>query len=391
MRILNIIHDEKFIDNIIRYHDLTKDSASHDYIIINIRSKDKFKYIKSKERITQCRPYNFISFISKNRYDAIIIHNLISIPSKLVPKIPTGIPVFWVSWGMDIYSLPEHNPIVSLNLHHTITVNEIKRNKATTSGIIQQIKRFITCIISGESLFSERRQKDYIKAIERINYFSGVIPDEYDYLIDKPFFNAKKFTYQYLNPSSFNIKPAIPSKKKQIIIGNSSVYTNNHLDVFEILKHLNITDFDIYLPLNYGGNPEYCTKLISTGHTLWRDTFHPITSFMPLNAYNAMLDQCSHAIFYHERQQAMGNIYRLLETGCKVFLSETNLTYKFLSNFSIQSELNQKNIDSPLQHSDALNNQDIVYRLTRDKSAAIKKLTDIYETITEFNQNNAKQ
>lgn len=393
MHILNIVLDEKFIDNVIHYHDLTNNLVSHHYLTLNIRNKRDFKYIKNKDRIIQCRPYKFLSYIKKVHYDAIIIHNLISIPSKLVQKIPVTIPVFWISWGMDIYSLPKGKPIVPLHLHHPLTVNEIRQNRKSSFNIFPQIKLLITRIIKGESLFSHYRHADYLNAIKRINYFSGIIPDEYDYLIEKPFFTAKNFRYQYINPNTFNSKPPLQSKHKQIIIGNSAVYTNNHLDVFEILKNLNLDEYTIILPINYGGNQEYCKKLISKGYRLWKEQFHPITNFIPLDQYNSMLDQCSHAIFYHERQQAMGNIYRLLESGCKVFLSESNLTFKYLSKlglkiFSIQSDLNQQNIDTPLQLPDAIANQQIIYNLRRDKETAIKRLTDIYTTITEFHLHN---
>ena len=106
---------------------------------------------------------------------------------------------------------------------------------------------------------------------------------------------------------------------------------------------------------------------------------------MPSQEYFELVLSCSVAIFFMERQQAVGNIGRALRYGCKVFLSETNPVYTYykdlgLKVFSIQQDLVQKEIDSPLSMEDIENNRAILSKRT-NKEQYIRDLNYIYECI----------
>ena len=68
---------------------------------------------------------------------------------------------------------------------------------------------------------------------------------------------------------------------------------------------------------------------------------------------------------YHERQQAMGNIYQGIWMGCKVYLSETGEVYKMFKEkgvkiFSVQRDLNLFHLSSNLENNYQIINRKIM-------------------------------
>lgn len=81
----------------------------------------------------------------------------------------------------------------------------------------------------------------------------------------------------------------------------------------------------------------------------------------------------------------MGNISLSLRNGNKVFMSETNLAYEYLKScgyivFSVQRDLNQAAIDTPLTESEQRHNYDLIYQWHSDKILQ-RCMTDIYNSI----------
>ncbi len=122
-----------------------------------------------------------------------------------------------------------------------------------------------------------------------------------------------------------------------VLIGNSSMRTNHHAEVFQMLKHLS-QNIQIYCPLSYG-EPEYQDEIISLGEKIFRENFHPIKKLMSKEDYLKFLAKMNIGVFYNDRQQAMGNISLMLGLGKKVYLREgtsmwdafKNKKYKFFS------------------------------------------------------------
>lgn len=390
LNLLNVVPDEKFIDNVIEYHDYTSETAHHVYVNVSLRRKQTFQYISKKHRIIQIHPRKFFKYVANNPFDGIIIHNLAAFLPNLIIKIPKEIPVMWSSWGMDIYSYPKGAPVVSIkNMHHNMTAAALKLQHP--EPLISKIKSLLKTLISGESIHPDKRIQAYMNAIRRFNLFSCVVPLEYELIKRNEFFHAKYVEYHYYNTSLFGTITQIKPKSDIILIGNSAAPTNNHLEIFHHLSKLDTSKFKILAPLNYGSDNEWKDQLVKAGRTTFGNRFEPITGFLPFKEYAELLSKCSHAIFYHERQQAMGNIYSLLENGCKLFLSENSVTYQYLKSlgvqvFSIQTELTQHNLDNPLSYNLAKTNNEIVSRLIHSKSKAITELHNLYNEFNNFKQ-----
>jgi dTDP-N-acetylfucosamine:lipid II N-acetylfucosaminyltransferase len=374
LHILNCIRNDKFFDDLIDVLDASGDGVIHDFIFISDNKNFKFAYIKKRQRINIIAEGEVTTLFNKENYDAVVLHSISSLPLYLIKRIPKIIPVFWFAWGFDMYTIPVYKPLIKLdNLYQPLTKKIIKGN------IINQIQHLHAIIDS------YIRRKELQQAVKRIDYFSGVLPLEYDLMEHNRRFRAQKVEFNYFNLNSDiqrkNLSSSV-SKSSNILVGNSCDATNNHLDVFKILHGLNLINNKIYCLLSYGGTKDYQAKVKYIGKSYFRDNFIPIEEFLPYNEFSNIIMSCGNVIMGHERQQAMGNIFRALWNGCKVYLSETSVAYRYLKElglhlFTIQNDLNDLILNKmmPLQY--VMENREILIK-NYSPEICMNKIQKIY-------------
>lgn len=376
IKVANFIIDEKFIDWQIQYHDLTNETCQHDYFFVGNKT---YKFVKqSAQRIKKIKKEEVLNVVLD--YDAVFLHSLFGMPIDLIPKIDRKIKVFWFAWGYDIYNNPEPRPLVNINLYHPAT-------KRYMRGDIKGL--FFNTLMQIRGCLKKRGRKYYLKAVNRIDYFSGVIPEEY-YIVKQecPCFRAKPVNYSYCNISRFSNNEMDDIKiqvGENIILGNSTAYTNNHLDILNDMKSLEIGKRKIFAPLSYYPNQRYVNRIKKEGRRLFRDSFVALTDFLPIDEYNKIVKSCGFSILGVERQQGYGVLLSSLFIGSKVFLFESSILYRHCQNlglkvFTIEKDLISNNVFVPLTCEEALNNRRIINaRSTKDYM--LKKLYDIYDLI----------
>lgn len=155
-----------------------------------------------------------------------------------------------------------------------------------------------------------------------------------DYELAKVWYGAKgKYHYSFMYPSN-TFKSYSNKKDKEndsclvIQVGNSADPGNNHLEVLNKLAKYRDEEIEIICPLSYGGK-EYANQVISFGKNIFGNKFKAITEFIPFEGYLDMLWKIDIAIFNHNRQQAMGNIIKLLGLGKKVYIRTEITTWQF--------------------------------------------------------------
>lgn len=370
LNILHCVSDEKFIDNVISRFEYFKDRIENKYVIVRkrlIRAEIKLKYIKQTEYITVLYKSEFLNFLKQSNIDVVILHSLTTLSPFLICKIPSNIKVVWFAWGFDLYMPVAYRPFIKIsNLYWKQTADIVKKDNSFKS-FKQGLKRLIL--------------NHWIKkSISRIDYFSGVIPEEYDRMKELPFFHASKVVFSYStmpSNSADNLNCTI-AKGRNILVGNSGDMTNNHLDIFEVLKNMNLSGRKIFVPLSYSGTKQYKDLVKNKGRDYWGDDFIPLENFMQYDEYLQILNSCGIRIFGHERQQAMGNIKIAWEQGCKIFLSETSMAYRFYANLgvnfpTIQHNLTQECIDTPYTEQEALT----TYEKLHKQLNPVKALEDL--------------
>lgn len=339
VNILHCVLDEKFIDPLIG---LTKEcdaNCTHSFVCVTKERIERYKYIKNTDEVENVLEDEFMCYLEKHAFKAVVIHSLYALPPYLILKIPQDIKIVWVAWGYDIYQpIYSHRPFIKIKeLYHKRT--RIYRHLY----LLSNIKRIIFLV---KKKFLKGTEIE--RAIARIDYFSGIIPEEYDFMkVDNPFFMAenKWFSYGSVKNSLSESKLEQPfSTGNDILIGNSADETNNHLDVFHLLSGLNLNNSRVICPLSYAGTKEYLKVVEAKGKKVFGHSFIPLKDFVSFEEYMEILDSVQYSIFFIERQQAMGNIYRALWNGNMVFLSEKSLMFSFFKKrgfilYSIQRDL----------------------------------------------------
>jgi hypothetical protein len=331
--ILHLALDEKFIDDAFKDFEYILPGKN---ILAVFSNTKKLKYIKYTKANFILNPsiFNPQRLLKKiGNIDLIISYSLF--PSAIRVISYANSPVLWLGFGYDYYTLISENQY-SLFLNKTASLyNEfIEFNKLQNKTLKSRIKQFIKILIS---IFTDNKQQFSIPQLiqsEKINFFAPVIKPEYDLLksklmLDKfPEYTNFSFGSSFASNEEFYSK--ININGKNILLGNSASFTNNHIEAIDIIaKNITNKDRKIITPLSYG-DEFYKNKINLYGKKNLGSSFEPILDFMDKQDYYLKISSCSVCIMNHLRQQALGNISMMLFWGAKVFLNNDNILYKYL-------------------------------------------------------------
>ena len=392
VNIANLIGDRRLLNNVWFYHDLTKDKANHEYIYISNNKNYKFNRINTAlDRIKIMSADEFLCLCQTGCYDAVFLHAIDSFPFNKTKNIPKEIKVFWLVWGYDLYGHPWNAPMIKMNLYKPKTIESCPWLKQ--SFIYDFLRRFKrVCVsylnrINGVNDIFHYSSKDFIEAVSRIDYFSGVLTNEYDLVKDVPYFRAEPVSYAYASVESMyeSVPSTIPAIGDNVLVGNSAAETNNHLDILEYIKDFKPDKRKVILTLSYSGIKRYVDMVIAAYQKVFGDKIYPLLQLMSLKEYNNVLCTCGYGIFFHERQKGIGNISVLIMNGAKVFLSDTSVAYHYYKSmgiyvYSVQKDLNPESLSTPLTDEQKMYNIKTL-GATRTFEYRIRQLCDIYEII----------
>lgn len=368
-KIVHFVIDDKFIDSAIELFE-SLEGYQNEYYVLTAKTND-FLYIKSKN-VKRIHYDNIIDFVMNRHFcDYLILHSFYSLPSYVIVNIHNSVRVLWFSWGYDIYENTYPGfplvPLKHLIVNHSYQDEPISiRNKVklTYNNFEKRIDFWKKYFFEG----GRYERKLFIKAVKRIDYYSGVFPMEYSFLQKKKFFKAKPLSYNYpgskgsMGPGTIYQDPIINGNSIQV--GHSAVLWANHIEAFHYLKKINIRDRKVICPLSYGDAP-YADYISEIGTKMFKSNFQSIRHFMPFDDYKNMTDNVSMFILYAMRQGAVGNIIMNLWRGAKVYLPTDSIGYKHFKQlgiriFSIEKDLTQENIDTPLLRDEIINNRRIL-------------------------------
>lgn len=379
MKVIHFIVDDKFINGMIDVLDEMKEFENRFYIL---SKKEKFEYITSErvQRISETDVTRIIKDSSK--CDIIVIHGLLSLSYQYIREIDERIKVVWLSWGYDIYTnnTYPHTPLLPIK-------NQIKSGTLNfTNKLIYYSKWFVKEYVMRILRKEKTTRSNFIPAISRIDYFSGVYPAEYDLIkANNPFFKAKPITFHYLSLGTKtryrkeDVDKIVPLKGRNIQVGHNAAIYGNHRNTFYMLKDMNLDGRKIITPLSYPayfGYRPYVSSVCKSGYSLFKDNFIPMKKFVPIKEYREYMSSISVAIFNFDRQAAAGNIIMNLWNGTMVFLPEKSIGYKHFKSlgfhiYTIEHDLTQEKIDMGLTEQQIIVNRQILSQ------------TNTYEILTE--------
>lgn len=372
MNILHIAPDEKFINfTIDAFEEVWP--GSNRFVIPGSKKKSLFYVKKTKNTIVGDMRFFYLGGLKENLNwcDILVIHYLTDWAAYAAIKAPSKVKVFWSGWGADYYRLiPElHNDSILPNsakfMHQNTVVCQSTKPRNTKTIVFEAINNFTL--------------NDSInRCIPRVDYFSSPLPSDFQLLKEYiPEFKAEFFQINYSSVEKTFGKQRYNITGLDILVGNSATVTNNHIEAFEVLSKLDLSERRIIVPLSYG-DESYREKVIKIGSDMFGNKFIPVVDFMPLEEYDKLISGCSIAIMNHRRQQALGNILAALYKGMRVFLRTENPIYKFFKTKGVfiydvdrmsieelsifipltdeQKEANRLVIDSFWAHHEVLNN-----------------------------------
>jgi len=289
---------DKFISPFIDF--VEKNCSGEQHVFYLVGDIKRYPILPSKNvfHIQNKRQY-FLLLIQMLFADKIILHSIFDgRVVKLLAIAPWVLrKCYWVMWGGDLY-------------HYQF------RSRGRHEDRYEKIRAFV---------------------IRHMGHFVTQIKGDYE-LVQK-WYGAKGAWHEcFMYPSNLYTGHAAQPKRGDsvnILVGNSADPTNNHAEVFEIIKKYQDQNIKIYCPLSYG-QPDYAKQIAKLGAELFGYKFIPLLDFMPYEEYLELLGQIDIAVFAHKRQQAMGNATTLLGLGKKVYMRSDVTPRRVYSNLGVK-------------------------------------------------------
>ncbi len=277
---------------------------------------------------------------------AIILHSLPSVFAQALAAVPISIPICWMVWGYDLYELS----VIKPRLYAPFTRQFLlKRDWFFPIRVFMKSNPFFRWFFYRILLNRENKEQAILNVFPRIRYFCTYIREDYDVFTSffpyRPEYVESVFSSidQYL---AGRMDAVVPDSASNVLIGNSNSATSNYPDAIrKVAPHAKLID-KVFVILSYGEEEGYAEEVLACGKQYLGSQFHPVLTVMDRHKYIELLQSCHTGVFYHYRQQAMGNIIAMLYLGCRVYLSEENPAFKYfirneISVFSIEKELDQ--------------------------------------------------
>jgi hypothetical protein len=384
IKLLHLLHpNTSFSDYIVDYFE-TLNPRNNKYVVIKEGTGVlDFSLTKYGSFIKVIGEDKFFENIGKwTDYKAVVSYAMSPLRARLINDIPKSVKVGWVLFGYEFYeNLPE--------IKHKIYLEETKSflRKGIKIKLVNTVFYKKLCKLIGKRHIANELEIGF----KRVDVFGVLIRQEMALIkqtLDLKFFSWKPFIIHNIKDFLGNIDVEAKCSGQNILLGNSSSITNNHLDALHFLSKQSLGDRKVITPLSYG-HMEYGEKIVQYGNTLLGDNFKPLTSFLAKEDYNVVLLSCSVAIMNHLRQQAFGNIVALLWFGTKVFLNESNPVYLYFKEmnvkvFSIQKDL-ETNFEEalvPLSDEAISHNRTILSKIF-SKEAVLEKNRQFLEALIQ--------
>jgi len=357
-QILHISIDDKFIESANWQFEQIYPGSNKFYIIVR-NPEYELQYVKihSNFEILPENTHTLKRILNEiNGYSLVVLHGLDDFRCRIVLRSGRNVKFLWSFWGYEVYNF---HPYFKKNIYGSSTKRRFRYL------IKKSFKRRIAD--SYYDVVKKVKETYRFRAIKRIEYFGFPFEEEFTLLTKLKILNSRYIRFTYY-PIEFIIKDHENAfiNGQNILIGNSATKSNNHLEIFEILKKLPIKERKVIVPLSYGDSG-YSNEILKLNLELLPENFEPLTKFYNLEEYNEIIKTCSVFIMNSYRQQGIGNIFAMLWMGARVYLDERNTTYQYLkrknfSVFSISGDLTStnKNVFEPLNRTEINTNREIL-------------------------------
>ena len=300
-----------------------------------------------------------------NNADIVVLYNLDFLKSYIANRCSKDIKIIWRFFGQELYS-KMNDFVYSPKTKKIISIKNTSFFKNRLIAILIFMRNAITYKTTYDLEFSKA-------AFKRVDCFLGLSEKEYLFLKQHwprlP--NFIQVHVEINNIKNNNLNDT--GKKNKVVIGNNRSPFNNHIDIIEELKKIDLTNLELISFFNYGGNGHYASYIRNQAKDI--PQLQLIEKMLTLDEFNTIQERVCALVINGYRQMAMGNIFIALRNGIKVYLNIKNIMYHWLKDegfvvFTTEDFLNDIKSNNTL-----LSKEDSVYNVNK---------------IYEFEQNNNK-
>lgn len=357
--VVNIMPDEKFIDDYIRISEKNINSRSS-YLVLN---DGELKFVKSQnEEIYSIQINSDFHFSNDliyklNNCRVIILHSFNYKYLNFINRISKNIRIIWMFWGIDGYNAITKSKYLSFD---TVTM----QYKNNLTGKLKSYARFFL-----NHLLLEK-QKSSKKIILRADFCATFVKDDF-YIAKNINPKIKTLYFSYFNDIGYKLLVKNETKNNteiNALLGNSANPSNEH---FQALKYLLKINFKgkIYCPLSYSGTETYINNIIDFGKCSFGNKFIPITKFLSYDEYSKIISDCDFIIMNHIRQQAVGNIFKSICLLKPVILNKRSYLRSTFLEWGIKIyDLDVLKNQEHIEISSLKTNREIVLRKVNEKN-----------------------
>ena len=358
--------------------------GKNEFLIIVPNSNYQPKYVDRSIRSQFIyKDMNLVNQVTRllDDADVIVFHGITYEQALMAKKLKhLGKKLVWSVFGEEVYN----NNLIIKNGSIGIKTRGVL-NGGVSEWLREKLRNLYYIITKGTKE-PKKVVKDTIALMDVVAILYEEELENYTKLgIVKADIQFLKFTYYPLNEVIQENSPFI--KGNNVLLGNSATATNNHLEAFEIIQHINLLSRKLVCPLSYG-DKTYSDKIVEEGSIRFGMNFQPLVDFLPLAEYQQIMGNCGIVIMNHYRQQAVGNVLNSIYLGAKVYLSQENTLYHYLKRlgchiYCIEKDLSPQNesvldllsIDQ-MQHnrgilSKELNLESVISELRKKLSSAV--------------------
>jgi dTDP-N-acetylfucosamine:lipid II N-acetylfucosaminyltransferase len=302
--------------------------------------------------------------INQGKYRQVIINYFDIHAAELVNRIKRkDVAIIWVLWGADLYTLP----FFWNKLYDAFAANVLQVSRWNHMRKMYRLwKRRVR--------WGTKDHRYFYAAMRKTTHCATLVDHDVELVRKHLNPHVVQIPLSFSGLEDFASAKDLP-KNSTIQIGNSGDPANNHIEMLQLLKSLNVSN-QLFMPVPYGSRT-YRDVLPSAVEALFsHEQLELQTTMISKEAYFERLASTGFAVMGHRRQQAFANIAALFYFGTKVFMREKNPLLKTfrewgLCVYSIEHDLNGKALELPLSEMDRTRNREII--IQRLNESAMKE------------------
>lgn len=333
VRILHIIDDTKFIDYCKATYEI--DELQNTYLpfgevqLDTLRDTFDFVFIHYLRR-------NYHRLLTENYFDS----------EKVV----------WVVWGADAFSLGRffNKHLMPQTWRYRLKAS---MQKSFSHGCKIAIKSVFPSVFDFQAM-----NREVLVSIRKIKNIIVLMPNDAIALKKTYGISANFYHINYVDPIFTKQTVFDFNYGNYVLVGNSAEFTNNHIDALRLISLETLGNKKLLIPLSYGDN--FHAKIVeSYAKQKFDNQAITLRDFISFDEYVKLISRCEIAIMPHIRQQAIGNIVKLLLQGTHIYFHPASSVYQFLQEkgFTISTIYELKQINS-LSDEQKLQNQRLALR-----------------------------